>query len=408
MFFFLSLHSPAPHQASLQSEGTLTSCEGRDPLASLLDPVEFQHKRNSSVKVYQRNNHLEAVVECDTSSIEATFFLGDSPSEQESVDLADSTLSRSGQIQTPVEVHSPMEGGPGQDFGLEYVREERMWRGEGGEANVLMTKEEEIYIEVRQPDNSDEVKGEDSVVILDSGNDDAEEQADQIHPSSTEKVGFSNKPLVENHLTCEANHTDDTKVPDADMSHMEELDEEQHFEDQECDKSESSGEVEGENDGAVLQIKQNCAEQGLDSLGTVNESEEDKHSLPSSNESIMKVSDEDSSCEETKKSVGPSPQNISHWSEVEAPNKNILDLQLNGCFVENEDISGQDDEDLQYMSSTDFTSTEACGDCSENSDFSILESSCTSGRTEGKRTEEQTLSVLSLDTAEETHEVEVC
>ncbi|KAK5851206.1 hypothetical protein PBY51_002019 [Eleginops maclovinus] len=111
-----SMESPVPHQPCLKLKETfspeLLSCIDSDPQECELeshdkDTVEFLHKENSSVMVLQGNNHLEAVVE-DCGPTEATFYLGESQDVPESLSLEEQIQQRSCQIQTPVEVHSPM------------------------------------------------------------------------------------------------------------------------------------------------------------------------------------------------------------------------------------------------------------------------------------------------------------
>ncbi|XP_029312457.1 sorting nexin-11 [Cottoperca gobio] len=145
-----SMESPAPHQPCVLPKEPfspeLLSCGDSDPLDGLLmlrdkDTAEFQLKDNSSVRVLQENNHLEAVVE-DCGPAEATFFLGDSQDVPESLSLAEQTQHISCQIQTPVEVHSAMGTGFEEKCGEESLFEECSVREDS--AKTLDTEEETV------------------------------------------------------------------------------------------------------------------------------------------------------------------------------------------------------------------------------------------------------------------------
>ncbi|KAM7381198.1 hypothetical protein PAMA_012174 [Pampus argenteus] len=356
-----SMESPAPHQPCLQTEDTvrpeLLSCGDSDLLEDLPelrdgDAAVLQHTEKSSIRVLQKNNHLEAVVE-DCDPTEASFFLGDGQDDQtpESLSLAEETRQRSCQIQTPVEVHFPVVSG------FEETSD---------------TTEETIS----HPDVKEKLSCEipetcmNSVVILDS----KEQSTDQ-------------KQVLENTVISELNgvkengddRSEEGTTPESEI--------------QEVTRSISDC----VDDGGVQQMDQKQAEQEVDL-------DEDSQSLPSSNESIVKVSDEESVCDETEAANGyvkPFPEEVAHWSELEAHSRNILDLQMNGCSVE---------KDMQYLAdirdlsdSLDLSSTVSAGDLTENSDFSILESSHAPELADSRCAEQETISSLSLDASEETH-----
>ncbi|XP_074475859.1 sorting nexin-11 isoform X2 [Sebastes fasciatus] len=524
-----SMESPAPHQPFLQPKEIfnpelLTGCDS-DPPEELCDKdtVEFQHKEKSSVKVLQKDNHLEAVVE-DCGPTGVTFFLGDGQDIPESLSLGEETQQRSCQIQTPVEVHSPMGTGFEENRVDSLFEEECSVREES--VKTLDTEEEAAAPQADQLESSGEaemVKCVDSAVILDFKDSDHKEQGTESDTGSQEgvlevvcseeqvlenvisevnalehvditevhmedvscpeefevtegqkeaeaekeKVDFepeicvssaaildfkvsdfkeqgtesdagsqedvlevvcSEEQVLENHIISEVNalgHVDSTEVHAEDVSCSEEF--HGQIEPEKSDESEvkdettlqseiheethnvlSVPEVEsrGGDDDIARQMDQ--VEQEVDLVGTIDDSDEDSHS--SSNESIVKVSDEESETE-TEDSIPAangyiktSPEEVALWPQVEASTINISDLHMNACPVEKEDISALEDEDLHYITdiskSLDLNST-------ENSDFSIIESSCTPGLADSKCTEQETLSSLSLDASEETHEVEV-
>ncbi|XP_070783543.1 sorting nexin-11 [Enoplosus armatus] len=412
-----SMESPAPHQPCPQTKETfspeLFSCSGSDPLDGLLescdqDTAELQHKEKSLIRVLQQSNHLEAVVE-DCGPTEATFFLGDSQDDPESLSLAEQTQQRSCQIQTPVDVHSSVGTGFEASCGVdsEVVQTDQLETS--GVANI-----EKVNFE---PETC-----VDSVAILDFKDSDARSQEEVLEDVCSEKQ------VLGNHVISEVNgleHVDSTEGHVEDVGCLEEFknsDGQQEPDNEDSDASESKGEtplesetheethnvhsvpeVESGDHDTVQQMDQ--VEQEVDLVRTKDESDEDSHSLPSSNESIAKVSDEESICDETEDSIRAADMKTS---------PDILDLHMNGCPVEEEDFSTQEAVHLQYMTGTsdsskplDLNSTVSGGDLTENSDFSILETSCSPGLADSKCTEQETLSSLSLDASEEAHEVEV-
>lgn len=169
---------------------------------------------------------------------------------------------------------------------------------------------------------------------------------------------------------------------------------------------ETPDECSEEIDRITEEIDQEEGKQREGLVGTKDESDEENRSLLSSNGSIVKVSDEESVCDEAEEAnsyMKTLPQN---WSEEEPSSRHILDLHINGCPEEKEDISTQD---LQYTSdvsdfskSVDLHSAVTGGDVTENSDFSVIETSCSPVLAESKYAEQD-----ELDVSEEAHEVEV-
>lgn len=434
-----SMESPAPHQPCLQNEDThspeLLSCGDSDPLDGLLelhdrDTAELQHKEKSSIRVLQKLNHLEAVVE-DCDPTEVTFFLGDRQDDEtpESLSLGERTQQRSCQIQTPVEVHSPMGTGFEENCGVDGVLEE--------ERTVNEETSDTIEETVSHPDTTEKTNIENvscefpekcvnSVAVLDF-TDSKEQSVDHLAASQEDTLEdvCSEKQVLENHAIPEVSGVTDGHVTEVTCPEEPDKPDEQ-------DKENSDELLSGEETAlqseihevnhnelsvpevdcgdAVQQMDEKQAQQEVDVDGsrTKEDSDEDSRSLPSSNESIVKVSDEESICDETEAAndyMKTSPEEVAHWSEVEACSRNILDLQMNGCSEE---------KDLQYMAdirdlsnSLDVGSNVSGGDLAENSDFSILETSRVPELADSRCAEQETLSSLSLDASEETHEVEV-
>lgn len=465
------------------------------------DTVELHHKEKPSLKVLQKNNHLEAVFE-DCGPTEASFFLGEGP------DDPDQTQQWSCLIQTPVEVHSPMGTGFEVNSGVEESTltldaeeetvvhpdtEERADQQERSEEAILENNlnsvailnlkdsdtgsQEDVLEDVcsekqvlenhviecisgaeghtadvscpEQFENSDKQKETDNEQSVESESKEETplESEDQEETHSLPQVGScDNDPLedvcsgnqvLENHVIKHVGGTDGHVTDLSCLEEFKNLDEQKEQDDQQSVKSEGKEEtpleseiieeirsvpqVEGSDDDGTRQEDQMQAAQKEDLVGTKDESDEDSRSLPSSNGSIVKVSDEESVCDEAEDFIQAangflktSPVEVALWSEVEASNRNILDLHMNGCSVE-KDISTQEDEDLQYATeisefgkSLDLNSTVAAGDLTENSDFSIIETSCSPGLADSKFTEPEAPSSLTLEAAEETHEVEAC
>ncbi|XP_034427147.1 sorting nexin-11 isoform X1 [Hippoglossus hippoglossus] len=409
-----SMESPAPHQPVLQATETLRpeplSCGDSDPLADLLelrdkDQAELQPEEESSVTICQRSDHLEAVVECEAT--EATFYLGDVQDES----LAEQTQQMSCQIQTPVEVHSPM--GTGFQKGCEVVCELESAEEEEEERDVTLDTEEktvclsEAEVKTDQLLSPEEAHIENVAcepeqcinpeVILDFKDNDCENTIIGSSGSSQEEVlevVCSERQVLENHVTSELNHADTTE---GQVPHVRCEEESKKSDSEESSESESEEETtpqseihvetedvksvpEEDSHSAVQQLDQ--VEQEVDLVGTKDESDEDTHSLPSSNESIVKVSDEESICDDTEESI-QAVNGFVKMSDVDASSRNILDLQMNGFPVEK--------DELHYFTPLDLNSTAADGDLTESGDFSVLESSCVPGAADAKCAEEETL-----------------
>lgn len=362
----LLFSSPAPHQPCPQTKDThtpeLLSCSESDPLEGLLDSCdknESQHKDESSLTVVQKNNHLEAVVE-DCGPGEASFFLGDSP--RESLILPEQNQPRSCLIETPVEVHSPMGSGFEEERVVVSQTEEKNDQEEKSltEANlekVNCDAEKDVSSDVSDVKDSD-AEHQEAVIteetVLEKQND-AEEESKDFEGLDEGKSEESESKL----------EPETQEEPPEEMDHEEEKLEEENVE-------------------------------------TKDESDEENHSLPSSNGSIVKVSDEESVCDEAEEANGFMKTLPENWPEEE----HILELHINGCQEEKEEISRQE---LQFTSdvsdfskSVDLHSAVTGGDVTENSDFSVIETSCSPVLAESKYAEQEEQEEL-----EEAREVEV-
>lgn len=419
-----SMESPAPHQPSLQTTETfspeLLSCGDSDPLASLMELREKNKaEEKSSINITQENNRLEAVVECDRDPTEATFFLGDGQDEHEGLGLAGDTQQRSCQIQTPVEVHSPMETGfqEGSEFEgecTEREEEEGVVTSDTEENVVQHSEMEETAVQLESPaeEDVDEVACEpekciNSLVILDFKDNDSEEQVTEINARSQEEVPevvCPEKQVLVNHIVSEVAHTEGTVSDVSCAEESKKSDDNQSGESGSEEETTPRSETDDVSSDAFQQMDQKRVEEEADVVVCKDESNEDSASLPSSNESIVQVSDEDSVCDEMEESTRAAngfmktpPEDV--WSEVEASGRNILDLQMNGRPVDD------DDDHLQYLTSLDLNSTIAGTDLSGSGDFSVIET--VSGVGDGKCAEEEAPSSPSPDASEETREVQV-
>ncbi|KAL3051816.1 hypothetical protein OYC64_001948 [Pagothenia borchgrevinki] len=250
------------------------------------------------------------------------------------------------------------------------------------------------------------------------------------------------KSVLENHVISEVNgleHVDTTEAPVEDASCLEEFksaDKEMSDEPERKDETAYMSEIHEETDNVhpevegsgddlfqhmdQVELEDDLVEQEVDLVRTKDDSDEDNQS--SSNESIVKVSDEESICDEAEELIHSADghmetphEEVAHWAEeVQTPRTNILGLHVNGCIVEKDDILAHEEDDLQYITeisdlhtSLDLISSVTGGDLTENSDFSILERSCTPELADSGSAEKENVSLLSLDTSKEAHEVEV-
>ncbi|KAF6727208.1 Sorting nexin-11 [Oryzias melastigma] len=362
-----SMESPAPHQPSLQTNTGLIPepPANQDPLKALLglsEPKPDGTTPKISIQISQKSDRLKAVVEDHT---EATFYLGNTPNGSDDGSCL---------IQTPVEVYSPMVdcmegswiGGNVEDPDCEGRKSSEKsevssdlrctYSGEIVVENSVEGREEVLE---KQPVDVKTGEHEGQILNVCSKR---EEKAEQDDPSERKEEVF---------LQSEIHEKTDQTEPDAGDVFLE---------------KEEEQEPEAKDD-----------------------SDESFHSQSSSNDSIIKCSEEDSPCEEAEDLIQAesiyekTPVELTVCSEVDTPCKNMLDLHMNGCILE--EVT-PNNEDLQLITSIcnppDVDPAVAEADLTENSDFSILGSSCAPGSTDSKNTEQGTLSSLSLDASEET------
>ena len=404
MFSLFTPHSPAPHQPCQQTNEAfspeLLTCEDSDPLEDILrlseqDSDEMPHKERSSIRISQKSNHLEAIVE-DCGPKATTFDVGEILDDAESLSPPEQSQQRGCLIQTPVQVHSPMGTGSEENCVLE---KESITSINTEEKAVAHPEKENIEMSV----NSEPERCVNSETILGFKDDISDEKV--IEGKGCQEEDVLEDACLEKHLSDVNENCDESGIKveiHGESLHGESL----------------HGEVNADDNDSVQEMHRDEVEQEVESVGTKDESDEDSHSLPSSNESIIKCSEDESLCEEPEDSiqavydcVETFPDDVARWSEAEASNGSILDLHVNGCLVENGDVSATDDEDLQHIGglskSPDLNPTVADGDLTESSDFRILETSCVPGLANSTCKEQEALSSLSLDGSEDTQGVEV-
>ncbi|XP_043959013.1 sorting nexin-11 isoform X1 [Gambusia affinis] len=347
-----SMESPAPHLPSLQPIAALNSKPvgggDPDPLEDILElceqkPGGTQHRGNSSIRISQRSDRLEAVVE-DAGSAHASFYVGEILDDSGSL----SSSEQSCVIQTPVEVHSPME--TGFEDGCE---------GDG------------VF-----EDKTKERKNTESEISADSA---ADNNILEVVESLSETPNGRHAEIETG-----GKRGDESEAP---------LESGVHVESQNV-----NGELEADLSDSRRQIHQEDTEN--EDRG---ESDEDSRSLLSSNESIIRCSEEESLGEETDDSVQvkSSPDEVKDRSELEGSSGNILYINR---FKENKaDAQDWEDNDQQYTTAEPKPPA-SDGDLTENCDFSILENSCQSGVDEGEFTTQEVGASIPLEGSEEAEE----
>lgn len=323
---------------------------------------------DSLMTVVQKNHHLQAIVEDGDQPSGVVFFLGDGQEGGE---------SRSHEIQTPVEVHHSVV--------MELLDDEAASVGEQSGVTSETTAQQTAGHQASDgPMSPEEAKLEEVGL----------EEEDDL--GSSHSGGFYQRESVEvNHAAGSQQAVEDVGCEVAEnqglVSSPENIRNEENQaepEDEEGTTSKSretpahgsvilgekddlpiAPQVEGRDDTDVQ------AEQGGDLGGVRGESDDEGGSLHSSNESIMKVTDEESVCDEAEESLrdelgfekSPSTEETL-WSE----GPNILDLHING-YPEEPDGDAADGAELS--GSLDANSAVKAADLTENSDFSILEAS---------------------------------
>ncbi|XP_017292008.1 sorting nexin-11 [Kryptolebias marmoratus] len=169
-----STDSPVPHQPNVTLNSNAPPPEESNPLEAVLD------SKKPSVRISQKNNHLEVVVE-DREPTQASFYLGENPSDSGSLSSGEQSDRRSCQIQTPVEVHSLC----GADTGVPTNTEEET--ADPSESEENGNREEVLPVRVND--------SEEDVVESDAAPEDvsSEEPASENHKKSQVYEGQSAK-----------------------------------------------------------------------------------------------------------------------------------------------------------------------------------------------------------------------
>ncbi|XP_056153144.1 sorting nexin-11 [Lampris incognitus] len=464
-----SMESPAPHVPTLQNKDPPTSSDP-NPLEAIVE-IKVSHTDKSSLKVLQKNNHLEAIVKQHEP---ATFFLGDSQDDlsPQRASPAQQTLQMGCRIQTPVEVHSPMGTGFEDDCELEKVNEEHENCTVTEESLMrLVTAKETVPSgqSVCNQDSPEEAGQTDGVgeVALEKFSHQLEVPEQCASPEeerlmylvgSEESVPqqIHSDRFFLKHVTSENKVLEhgDNYIPDINCSEesqgsdeQTDLDSEQ-WDDLGCGNeaapnSEICGEthnmsivpeVEDGGNEAIIK-KDSLVDQGQQEVDLVKNSnngssEEDRKSLLSSDESITKISDEESMPDETEDIIQSTngyleipAEEVTHWPEVEASSRDNIEQQMNGNSVEEESISNiqspqektnrveaKKDEALQHTAdiislakTLDLKSTGPVdsGDWTQRRDANIPEVDCVVDSTNCKSTEQIILPSSSSNISEE-------
>ncbi|KAK7919396.1 hypothetical protein WMY93_010680 [Mugilogobius chulae] len=377
-----SMESPVPHQPLQQSNQLFSVPLNPEDCIKQEDLTELEPGDTNaiSIQAHQTNDHLKAVVE---NCKHVSFFLGDNESpEAFSYKEIARPESNSCIIEASVELHSPT--GPGFEETEEATIEENTKvQNEQISSSILNLQEEsEVNCNGLSKDQCEEIVELKEVDVLESQLESGEDD-------------------IQNNLKIQ----DDVKNEKNEKTHN-------AFEIEVC-ASELTPHVDKSADISNSDIVY-----------------EDSQSLRSSNESIVKVSDEESIGDDAEvmqeangdihAEVGPE-EITGHWSETGA--SSIFKLHMNGCPLEEEEESssnvGSIQEEIEIVKGTndlnnvcalttsgnlESNESDSVVDLTENSDFSILETSCVPESVESKLALGETLSV-SLDASEDTNEV---
>lgn len=284
------------------------------------------------IRVLQKNSQLEAVLEeCGAAGV--SFFLGDNRAEPQSPGPEEQSRHQSCQIQTPVEVHST--SGAGFEDTCELEESVTL-------DPVVASDPEEEKSSPPHSDFRDRDDGAEKQALV-------PERVTEVKNAQEEKEpGLVGETAIKPEI-----NVDSAPPPPADRS------EDTHADQEEAD-----------------------------------DKDEDGQSVLSSTESIVKVSDEESVCDEAedvnedeKCYLKTSGEETPLWS-ADGSIRNIMDLHLNGCPQEMERASTPRDilqarelrPETHVSDLGESVNSPAAGrDLTENSDFSIIETSCSPG-----------------------------
>ncbi|XP_038139410.1 sorting nexin-11 [Cyprinodon tularosa] len=334
-----SIESPAPHQPSLQPNKTVNSkpIPDSDPLGDILELCEqrpvassSQRRENALMRISEGSDQMEVAEQ--RGSTQASFYLGEILDDSESLSPAEDSCV----ILTPVEVHSAMGAGYEDSCEGDSVFEDRA-----------------------DPSDSEERKNSESEEVLSAEDSNNEEEVVERHVASEDLS-----------LVC------NTHLPDVKPGH--DTQPESLTNEESESKEETIVHLESRDLNSEPEVDLCDSPQQINANEDGGESDEDSQS---SNESIIRCSEEESLAEEVGDSIQmkTSPDDIRNWSGVEGSAPNIF--YINGCNEEQEDASNWEGDDQQHApisKSLEPKPATADGDPTESCDFSILESSCQS------------------------------
>lgn len=299
----------------------------------------MEHKEKPLIRVLQKNGQMEAVLE-EWSGAGVSFFLGDDHAEPERPGLEDRSQLRGCRLQTPAQVHST--AGAGSEVGCEVEQSVTL----SLEEKTVPSDAEEQPDPPREEEEEEEEKGSlPDLDYLDAEAQGALEQVLEIHDGLERVAEVKNSEEEKQAEITERARAE----PEINVDRLERSEDTQVERERADDKDE----------------------------------DEDGRSLPSSNGSIAKVSDEESDCEEVR-DFNQDEKCCSKACGQEAPLwptddsiRNITDVHSNGRA---QDEEPQDQARASHLGQSVFmNSTPTSGDQRENSDFSIIETSCSPG-----------------------------
>ncbi|XP_055006119.1 sorting nexin-11 isoform X2 [Boleophthalmus pectinirostris] len=428
-----SMESPVPHQPSQLNKQLLP--ESSKPVDHVqqdntTEPLLSDSTSTTSIQVHQTNDHLKAVVE---NSKHVSFFLGDRGSpenlcykEQEELPGTNGCV-----MEESVELHSPT--GPGFEETEEATIEENTTeQKEEHDSCIVSNSEEESEVNCNGLlNNLCEVTVENVEV---NQADVLEKQVESKKEDAENDLKFQDdmkNELGETVVKQDYSNGDVLLAVNSEVTSSGEESNEQiiSIEHEENENMHTAFKVEVCANEFIQQIDPHM-DQTKDKSIEISNSDivyEDRQSLQSSNESIVKVSDEESigdDAEVMREANGDIhtevvPQEITgHWSETGA--SSIFTLHMNGCPLEAEErisnvgsiqeeieiVKGTNDlnntSELTTSGNLESNESESVVDLTENSDFSILATSCVPESVDLKLAMGENLcSSMSLDASED-------
>ncbi|XP_068610497.1 sorting nexin-11 [Brachionichthys hirsutus] len=352
-----SMESPAPHQPFLQTKDIFRpdflACGDSKPQR---DPGTAELDQDQKIKVIQTSDHLEAV---DYSAAEVSFYLGDSQDDSGSLSPAEPAQQR---METPVEVHNPMgadsditddvggacEGGcsPTQESIRTSDTEEKAEEGAGSDSILDPLNSDSRSQDILEDVSSEMEVSENQVIPDVEGRD-----ADAVCPEEIVNSDGQMEPDVES-----AETPSDSRIVE---------------EAYDMPQTETGG-------GDTVQTT-DLKQVGQDLVVIKNEMDEDSRSLPSSNESIVEVSDEESICDAASDLIQAENDDMNASCvggplglEMEASTRNTSDLNVDGSPAGKDDFSGEDNRCMAEIDNLCKSLDLNSGADLTESDFNVL------------------------------------